>query len=68
MKCPMTFNDPCSDAERDCIGQECAWWVTRRTNLGNTVLVDSGCSVPFIAAKGLGGATINGVENKEVRR
>ena len=66
MKCPMTFGDPCCD--RDCLGPECAWWVTQRTSLGDTVCVAGGCSVPFIAAKGLAGASVNGSESREARR
>ena len=27
MNCPMTFSDQRSGTERDCIREECAWWV-----------------------------------------
>jgi hypothetical protein len=26
----MTFSDKCYDAERDCIREECAWWVMQQ--------------------------------------
>lgn len=53
MKCPMTFNDPCCDAEHDCIGRECAWWIMHRKNAGSSTPTTVGCAVPFIAAAGL---------------
>lgn len=27
MKCPMKFNNPCSDADDQCEGDECMWYV-----------------------------------------
>lgn len=60
MKCTMTFSDKCYDAERDCIREECAWWVLQSMNIGDTVYTSVGCAVAFIAAKNLRGAIING--------
>lgn len=65
MKCPMTFSDPCCDAEHDCIGRECAWWVE---NHGNDGRMTVGCSVPFIAAAGLHDATVIGCGSKEASK
>ena len=65
MKCPITFSDPCSDVEYDCIGRECAWWVVQRRSIGGDVHTASGCAVAVIAAKGLAGATIGGGESTE---
>lgn len=68
MKCPMTFSDPCCDAEHDCIREECAWWVLQSMNIGGTVHTSVGCAVAFIAAKNLRGAIINGGESTEEER
>lgn len=65
MKCPMTFGDPCYDAERDCIREECAWWIVQRTRCSNKVYTASGCAIAVIAARDLNGAIINGNESTE---
>lgn len=68
MKCPMTFSDPCCDAERDCIRGECAWWCLQSVNIGGTAHTAVGCAVAFIAAKNLRGVTINAGESTEEER
>lgn len=68
MKCPMTFSDPCYDAECDCIREECAWWVVQRVLCRNKVYTAVGCAAAFIAAQNLQGVTINGGESTEEKR
>lgn len=65
MKCPMIFGNPCYDAERDCIREECAWWVMQRVLCRGKVHTAAGCAVAVIAAKNLRGATISGGESTE---
>lgn len=68
MNCPMTFSDQRSGTERDCIREECAWWVVKFASIGERMPDAVGCAVAFIAANGMQVACINSGESTEEKR
>ena len=68
MNCPMTFSDQRSGTERDCIREECAWWVVKFASIGKRMPDAVGCAVAFIAANGMQVAHINSGESTEEKR
>lgn len=42
MKCPMTFNDPCTDRDEECRGKECMWYMYMAINSKEEV---EGCAI-----------------------
>ena len=55
MKCTMTFSDKCYDAERDCIREECAWWVMQQARPMPPQGHAQGVSIPGVGRRGRAG-------------
>lgn len=51
MKCPMKFNNPCSDIDEEC-DPECAWCLTYKTNGVLSRCDERSCAIALIGASG----------------